>query len=213
MKITHLGHACLLVETGDARILIDPGTMSSGFEELRDLDAVLVTHQHFDHFNAATVGPLLEVNPEATLVLEEATVDQVPDSVDGTRTRVVSPGDTFDVAGVEVQAVGGQHAVIHPDLPVVPNVGFYFTESGLLHPGDAYWSPTVDVKLLALPTSGPWQSLADTVDYLREVDPPAAFPIHEGTLAHPSIWYTYLDKLKPAATTFQVLEPGKPAEF
>ena len=32
MKITHFGHACLLVESGEARLLFDPGTESSGYE-------------------------------------------------------------------------------------------------------------------------------------------------------------------------------------
>jgi len=41
MRITHLGHSCLLVEGGGVRILVDPGNFSSGFEELRGLDAVL----------------------------------------------------------------------------------------------------------------------------------------------------------------------------
>ncbi|MDQ3307853.1 MAG: MBL fold metallo-hydrolase, partial [Actinomycetota bacterium] len=40
MRLTHLGHACLLVETGSTRVLIDPGTYSTGFDALRDLDAI-----------------------------------------------------------------------------------------------------------------------------------------------------------------------------
>ena len=54
MRITSLGHACLLVETGDQRILIDPGTFSPGFQDLTDLDAIVVTHQHADHVDAST---------------------------------------------------------------------------------------------------------------------------------------------------------------
>ena len=50
MQLTHLGHACLLVETETARLLIDPG-MDSSFADVRDLDAVLVTHQHPDHID------------------------------------------------------------------------------------------------------------------------------------------------------------------
>ncbi|NUO91104.1 MAG: MBL fold metallo-hydrolase, partial [Dermatophilaceae bacterium] len=44
MRVTHLGHACLLVEIAGRRLLIDPGTFSTGFEQLTELDAILVTH-------------------------------------------------------------------------------------------------------------------------------------------------------------------------
>jgi L-ascorbate metabolism protein UlaG (beta-lactamase superfamily) len=213
MKITHLGHACLLVETDGARILMDPGTMSEGFAEQQDIDAILITHRHFDHFDTAGVSALMDANPEATLVVEQSSVDLIPESVESARTQGVSPGDRFDVKGVEILTVGGTHAMIHRDIEIIPNVGFYFEDTGLLHPGDEFTPPIVDVELLALPVSGPWQSLADAVDYLRVVNPTHAFPIHEATLAHPKIWYNYLDSLKPKSTEFQVLEPNTPSEL
>ncbi len=52
MRLTHLGHACLLAEVGDARMLVDPGVLS-GFDDVSNLDAVLVTHQHPDHLDPA----------------------------------------------------------------------------------------------------------------------------------------------------------------
>ena len=54
MSLTHLGHACVLYETPSSRLLVDPGTMSS-FSDLRDLTAVLVTHEHADHVDVPAV--------------------------------------------------------------------------------------------------------------------------------------------------------------
>jgi L-ascorbate metabolism protein UlaG (beta-lactamase superfamily) len=210
MKITHLGHACLLVESGDARILIDPGTFSEGFAELGDLHAVLITHKHFDHFDTARIGPMMNANPEATLIVERSTADEARESVDTARTQIVSSGDKFAVKSVEIMAVGGMHASIHPDIDPIPNIGYYFTDSGLLHPGDEFTPPTVDVELLALPVSGTWQSLADAINYLRIVNPAVAFPMHEAVLSRPAIYYNYLNSLKPTSTKFQILEPGTP---
>ncbi len=208
MKITHLGHACLLVETDGARVLVDPGAFSEGFDDLTDVDAVLVTHQHFDHFEPERVAALLAANPAAPLVVEQATSAVVSESVGADRVHVVAPGDHFDVKGVEVEVVGGTHATIHRDIDLIPNIGFYFPASGLLHPGDEFNPPAVDVRLLALPISGPWQKLSDTVDYLRAVNPERAFPIHEGVTSRPALFHTYLENLKPASTQFQVLEPA-----
>lgn len=212
MDITHFGHACLLVETGGARVLLDPGTFSEGHTELTDLDAVLITHKHFDHFDTATVEALLKANPQASLVVEGATAADAPESL-RERTQVVRPGDRFTVAGAEIEVVGGTHAQIHRDVDRIPNVGFYFTDSGFLHPGDEFTPPAVDVELLALPVSGPWQSLGDAVDYLRAVRPARTFPMHEAVLSRPSIYYTYLENLKPAGTEFRVLEPGRAASL
>ena len=213
MKITHYGHACLLVEADGVRVLVNPGTFSVGFAELTELDAVLITHQHFDHFDVAAIGPLLEANPAAALVVEQATVVAVPESIAVGRVRIVAPGDHFDVNGLDVQVVGGTHATIHPDIDLIPNVGYYFSAPGLLHPGDEFAPAAVDVEILALPISGPWQRLSDAVDYLRAVDPPLAFPMHEAVTSRPALYHSYLQSLKPNSTTFQVLEPGVAAEF
>jgi L-ascorbate metabolism protein UlaG (beta-lactamase superfamily) len=213
MKITHLVHACLLVETGGARMLLDPGTMSEGFAELRDLDAVLITHDHDDHFDKAKISALMDANPRALLIVEQVAADAAPDSVDRGRIQVVSAGDTFKIAGISIMAVGGTHAVIHPDIERTTNVGFYFNDSGLLHPGDDLTPPAVDVRLLALPVSGPWLSLAATVDYLRAINPPATFPMHEAALTYTDFWYDTIGTLKPKSTKFQILEPGIATEL
>ena len=70
MRITRYGHSCLLVEDGDARLLLDPGVFSTGFEDLRGLTAVLVTHQHPDHLDVARLTALLEANPDAVVRLK-----------------------------------------------------------------------------------------------------------------------------------------------
>ena len=65
MRITHLGHSAVLVETDGARILIDPGNFSDAWHSLTDLDAVLVTHQHPDHLDPENMPALLAANPSS----------------------------------------------------------------------------------------------------------------------------------------------------
>ena len=45
VRITHFGHACVLLETGTARLLLDPGVWSHGFEDLRDRNVGFVSQQ------------------------------------------------------------------------------------------------------------------------------------------------------------------------
>jgi L-ascorbate metabolism protein UlaG (beta-lactamase superfamily) len=68
MRLTKFGHSCLLVEEGGARVLLDPGSFSEGFETLEGLTAVCVTHQHVDHVDPERVRPLLDRNPEVRVV-------------------------------------------------------------------------------------------------------------------------------------------------
>jgi hypothetical protein len=63
MRLTKFGHSCLLVEEGGARVLLDPGSFSEGFETLEGLTAVCLTHQHVDHLDPERVRLLLDRNP------------------------------------------------------------------------------------------------------------------------------------------------------
>jgi L-ascorbate metabolism protein UlaG (beta-lactamase superfamily) len=203
MQVTHFGHSCVLLDTGAARLLIDPGSFSTGFEGLTGLDAVLVTHQHPDHLDTERLPALLRANPDARLIVDGGTAGQLTD-VDH---EAVEPGATVTVAGARVEVLGGQHAVIHPDIPVIPN-NAYLVDGTHLHPGDALDTVPADVDVLFLPAAAPWSKISETIEYLRAVAPRAAVPIHQGILANPAVFYGHFDRLGPERTTFRPLDPG-----
>ncbi|MQA16333.1 MAG: MBL fold metallo-hydrolase [Pseudonocardiaceae bacterium] len=209
MQIVHFGHSCVLVETASARLLVDPGSFSSGFEELTGLDAILVTHQHPDHLDLERLSALLDRNPEAPLVVDSGSADQLAEK--GLTHQVVSPGEQLQLGGVAVDVIviGGDHAVIHPDIPVIPNNGYLF-EGSVLHPGDSFTVPVDPVDALLLPTGAPWLKLSEAVDYLRAVAPPLAVPIHQAVLAMPEMHYTMFRQLAPSGTQLEVATPGQP---
>lgn len=217
MQLTHFGHSCLLAsfEDGsgaDTTVLFDPGTFSHGFEGITGLSAILITHQHPDHADRARLPALLEANPQAALYADPQTAAEL-----GAPWQAVNVGDELSVGHLSVRGVGGTHAVIHPEIPVIDNISYLVGDEGhparLMHPGDALFVPGEAVEVLATPAAAPWMKVSEAVDYLRAVAPTHAVPIHQGIIAKEArgIYYGRLSEMTD--TDFQVLEEENGTAF
>lgn len=210
MRITHLGHACVLLDTGSARLLIDPGTFSS-FESVDGLDAVLITHHHYDHFDRDRLPALADANPDARIIADPGTVDAVREL--GLQADAANPGDVLALGGAKVEVLGGEHGIIHPDLPRLSNIGLVVDEGAFYHPGDSLVLPERQIDVLALPTAAPWLKTSEAVEFLRAVAPRVAVPIHEALLVDPRLLFGMFDTLAPAGTQVRVLDRGLPTRL
>jgi len=189
MRITHLGHAAVLAETDDARILIDPGNVSDSWHSLTDLDAVLVTHQHPDHMDPENLPTMLAANPSAAVLVEPSILGLI-NAGDlpslGENASALPPDDQIAIGDVLITAVGGQHAIIHRDIPRIGNVGYVLRSEDqptLFHPGDALDTVPDGIDILAVPAYGPWAAMKETIDFVRAVGALEGFPIHDELLS------------------------------
>ena len=180
MKITKLGHCCLLIEENGTRILTDPGSYTDAQNNLKDIDIVLITHEHSDHFHIESVKKILENNPGVSIITNMS-VDMLlkKDNIDF--GRVVAHGDSLLEKGINFSGFGHTHALIHKEWPVVENTG-YFIADKLFYPGDAFYNPEKSVEILALPVSGPWMKISEAIDYAIEINPKKVFGVHDGML-------------------------------
>jgi L-ascorbate metabolism protein UlaG (beta-lactamase superfamily) len=180
MKLTKKGHACVRLQKDGRVLVIDPGGWSEE-DAAVGADVVLVTHEHSDHFEEGRLRAALEANPAAELWTLASVAEQVSTAFPG-RAHTVGHGDAFTVAGFDVQVHGELHAVIHPDIPRVTNVG-YLVDGSVFHPGDALTVPNHPVDTLLLPVQAPWNKVSEVIDYVRELKPQRAIDVHDGMLS------------------------------
>lgn len=186
ISLTSFGHACVRVTSGGTSVVVDPGAWSDP-AALDGADAVLVTHDHQDHLDLDAVHRAKVLNPGLRVWGPPPVVHALTGMGAGggapAHVRAVEPGDSWTVGGITVEALGGDHAVVHPDLPGTANIA-YLIGGAVLHPGDSFTDAGRDgVEVLLVPVGGPWLRIADAVELVRAVRPRTAVPIHDAVLS------------------------------
>jgi L-ascorbate metabolism protein UlaG (beta-lactamase superfamily) len=178
MKLTKLEHACLVLAKGSATLVIDPGSFTIPLVETTGIVAIVITHEHADHWTPEHLDHILKGSPDAT-IYGPAGVAAAAAAYD---VHVVHDGDVVTAGPVTLAVHGVRHAVIHESLPVVDNVGV-LVDDALYYPGDSFTVPPVPVDTLAAPAGAPWLKIAEAMDFVDAVAPRRAFPTHQMVLS------------------------------
>ena len=202
-QLTFIGHATVLVEMDGVRVITDP-LLRSRIVHLRrhkrsnrpvddlKVDAVLVSHLHFDHLDLPS---LQRLGHSTRLIVPRGAAKLLPKFEN---VEELSAGDTTTVGSVTVKATQAQHAgTRHPFGPAADTLGFtiegrhtiYFSGDTDLFPEMAELAGTLDVALLPVWGWGPNLGKGHMDPYraaeaLKLLQPGLAIPIHWGTL-HP----------------------------
>ncbi len=123
LSVTRLAHSCHLIEIGGATILTDPwftftATYDPGermdvtVDELPALDAVVITHEHYDHCD---LDALAAYRDRAVPMIAPGTVVDRARSLGFTDVRMLEAWDATTIPGpdgdVTVTAAPGKHGV------------------------------------------------------------------------------------------------------
>ncbi|GAA1729266.1 MBL fold metallo-hydrolase [Microbacterium paludicola] len=208
MRITKHEHAALRVDAHGATLIIDPGSFLTVLADLHALAAIVITHEHADHWTPEQLDRIFDAAPSVPIFTTAAVAAAIRDR----DVTVVAPGDELAAGPFSLRFFGGTHEQIHSSIPAVDNVGV-LVDDLLYYPGDSYAVPEgVEVDVLAIPTGAPWLRLGDAMDFTLAVKPRHAFGTHDMTLSVTGR-NMHLSRLKWATEQnggeFHVLGPGE----
>ena len=179
MKITKLVHSCLLVELDGKKILVDPGAYSWKDEIVKDFDfsnitAVVITHNHPDHFNDDFVRTVKDSSPSAAWHGTPEVVDELNElGIDGN-----SSSEDPDIRFVE-----SQHADLSPWFDTQPEHTSYVLFEKVLISGDCQTLASAQGVpcLSGAINGGPWGAVvgfAKMIESMKE-RPKVVLPLHD----------------------------------
>lgn len=179
MKLTKYEHACFTLEKEGKLLVVDPGKMTDDLGSPENIIGIVVTHEHSDHFDPATLGALVAHNPDAVIYGPEEVVSQIGNTLPN---QAVKPGEVVNVEPFSLEFFGGEHQKPFTDSPTIANVAVLVNES-VYHASDSFVNPGKPVDTLLLPISGSWMSSQMARDFLFDIKPKLVIPTHDAILS------------------------------
>jgi L-ascorbate metabolism protein UlaG (beta-lactamase superfamily) len=199
--LTWLGHSTVVIDLEGKRVVTDPVLRARvwhlrregpvGADALGDLDAILLSHTHYDHLDLRSLGRL---DRNLTVVAPRGVGRLVRRRGFG-RVFELDVGEELALGAVRIRATHAEHESSRgPFSPSTPSLGYvvdgrariYFAGDTGLFPQMSKIAP-VDVALLPVAGWGPRLPAghldpAGAAEALRLLRPKVAVPIHWGTL-------------------------------
>ncbi len=191
MRSFRLSHAGLVLEHEGRSLFIDPGDFSSPEEFAKALASVeasghpaaalVITHEHTDHWTPGHVAALLTAAPGIPIYTTKATA-QALDAAGIPGAIAVAEGDTAIAGPFELEFYGRRHEVLHSSIPTIENIGV-FVNGRLAWGGDSLTRPPFAAEVLGVPIGSPWSNIAQVMDFVLNAAPRRAFLTHDGMLS------------------------------
>ena len=111
MKLTRFGQSCILIETKDKRILVDPGNYNYEDSLLEtewiNIGIILVTHKHWDHCNEEAIKTIIERDGS-----ELYSTQEVADTYPNLKFNIIKQGDIIEKEEIKIEVVNAVHGFL-----------------------------------------------------------------------------------------------------
>lgn len=177
MKLTKYEHACFTLEKDGELLVVDPGAFTSNLPELSNVIAIVITHEHFDHYSEELLEKIRKSNPQVEVVAHADVLAKIPEDY---KKQVAQTSHTLEIGPFVLSFFGGLHVRVHSYLtPQFVNLGVMINNI-LYYPGDSFALPEgIEIPLLALPVSGPWLRVGEVMDFVLAAKAKQAFYTHD----------------------------------
>jgi len=163
MKVTKYEHSCLDISEGNTRLIVDPGVFSKSLTDFQNINAVIVTHVHTDHFDPEKLNAIIGANSGVKIY----TTSEVQQQLNNPVVTVVNEGSVQQIGDIQLEFFGKDHALIDKNIPLIQNVGVLINGK-LYYPGDSWTECNKPHEWLGMPTHAPWLKHSDAMDFLRQ---------------------------------------------
>ncbi|MEN9970349.1 MAG: hypothetical protein RLZZ229_557 [Actinomycetota bacterium] len=214
MQITKFEHACLVLQEGNDKLIIDPGVYTRPIEGHENVVAIVLTHMHDDHCFEEQLDRIIAANPAAVIFGTDEVRGRLAASRPAFTCIAVHHGDFHHVGQFTLEFFGDMHAEIHRSIPLLQNCGV-MVNGKLYYPGDSFTQPDKPVALLACPASAPWLKISEVMDFVAAVKPFRSMPthnVHLSELGHAMNNGRIQAVTEAGGGTLEYLEPGQSTE-
>jgi len=172
MNITKYDHSCFLIEKDGRSLIFDPVEYEHKIPTITNLDGIIITHSHGDHFQPEVIQRLQNANPNVQIFATTDNTDNVPNST------AAKSGDKIPIGVFNVEFFSEDHAEIISGQFMCKNIGAV-VDGTFAHPGDSLDPPPITPEILAVATVAPWLKISDAAEYIIKVHPKIVIPAHD----------------------------------
>jgi L-ascorbate metabolism protein UlaG (beta-lactamase superfamily) len=178
MIITKYDQSCVMLEKNGRCLLIDPVEFSTKIPVVENIDAIIITHMHPDHYQPEILEKFRLSNPDAKIFVAEDMIDEIKQPA-----QIASLDKDIQVGEFNLSFFGKEHASIVDNISPCKNFGVII-DGAFVNPGDSFADPSITKpNILFVAISAPWLKIGEVMKYIALLAPNKVIPVHDGLLS------------------------------